>query len=102
LKDPKVTDLALRVKCAADPDTAFPTYFSGGVAVTMRDGRVLKQHVKINSGAGERAMTAEAVAAKFMASAALTIPVSKAERIRDAVLDLEKIAVADLTALLRI
>lgn len=102
LKDPKVTDLALRVKCAADPDTAFPTYFSGGLAVTMRDGRVLKQHVKINSGAGERAMTADAVAAKFMASATLTIPASKAERIRDAVLDLEKITVANLTALLRV
>jgi 2-methylcitrate dehydratase PrpD len=63
LADPQIAALAPKVKCFADPDSAFPTYFSGGVAVTLRDGRVVRRHVKINSGAGERAMTTDAVVA---------------------------------------
>ncbi len=101
LAHPAARDLAQRVKCHADPDTAFPTYFSGGVRVTLADGRVLTRHVRINSGAGERAMTAAAVAEKFLASASLAIPPAQAEAIRDAVLDLENVPAADLAALLR-
>lgn len=101
LADAEVRALALRVKCHEDPDTAFPTYFSGGVEVTLADGRVLRRHVRVNSGAGERAMTPDAVAAKFMASASLAIPDAQAERIRDAVLALEDVPVAELMGLLR-
>lgn len=102
LADAAVRDLALRVKCHEDPDTAFPTYFSGGVTVTLADGRVLKRYVRVNSGAGERAMTPEAVAAKFMASATMTIEAAQAERIRDAVLTLETLTARDLAAVLRV
>ncbi len=101
LADPAVRDLALRVKCEADPDSAFPEFFSGGVEVTLRDGRVLMRHVRINSGAGERAMGADQVRAKFMASASLAIDPGKAERIAEAVLDLEGTTVRDLMKLLR-
>lgn len=101
LADAEVRALARRVKCFADPETAFPTYFSGGVEVTMADGRVLSRHVRVNSGAGERAMNAQAVCDKFMASASLAIPAEQAARIRDAVLDLENVAIRDLMALLR-
>jgi 2-methylcitrate dehydratase PrpD len=101
LADPSVRALALKVKCEADPDTAFPTYFSGGVEVRLSDGRTLKRHVRVNSGAGERAMAADAVVAKFMASATMTIPAAQAERVRDAVLALEDVPAKDLMALLR-
>ena len=101
LADADVRALALRVKCHADPDTAFPTYFSGGVEVTLRDGRKLKRYVRVNSGAGDRAMDADAVVAKFMASATMTIPRDQAERIRDGVFALESVPAADLMALLR-
>ena len=101
LADPACRALALKVRCHADPDSAFPTFFSGGVAVTLKNGRVLRQHVRVNSGAGERTMDAEAVAAKFMASASLAISAAQAERIRDAVLALETITGRDLAALLR-
>jgi 2-methylcitrate dehydratase PrpD len=30
LKDPAVLDLAARVTCTIDPESAFPTFFSGG------------------------------------------------------------------------
>jgi 2-methylcitrate dehydratase PrpD len=101
LADPQTRALALKVRCSADPETAFPTYFSGGVEVTLRDGRILRRHVKVNSGAGERAMTADAIIAKFVASATMILPASKAEQIRDAVLALERIATGDLMILLR-
>lgn len=102
LADSEVRDLALRVKCHADPDTAFPTYFSGGVTVTLPDGQTLKRHVRVNSGAGERAMSPEAVTRKFLASASMTIATAQAERIRDAVLDLENVPTQQLMALLRV
>jgi 2-methylcitrate dehydratase PrpD len=101
LADAEVLALSQKVTCLEDPDTAFPTYFSGGVEATLADGRVLKRHVRVNSGAGERAMTPEAVAEKFLASASLAIPKAQAERIRDAVLRLEDVSVAELMALLR-
>ena len=101
LADTEVRELASRVKCHEDPETAFPQYFSGGVTVTLEDGRVLNRHVQVNSGAGERAMTADGVAEKFMASASLAISASQAERVRDGVLALEDITAAELMALLR-
>jgi hypothetical protein len=75
-------------------------YFSGGVAVKLRDGRTLEHHVRINSGAGERAMSVAAVVAKFMALATMALPASEAERICEAVLALERIQTRELTALL--
>ncbi|MCB2059080.1 MAG: MmgE/PrpD family protein [Novosphingobium sp.] len=101
LADPDVRALARRIKCFADPDTAFPTFFSGGVEVTLADGRMFTRHVRVNSGAGERAMTADAVAEKFMASASLAIQPNQAARIRDLVYDLENIQIAELMAELR-
>lgn len=101
IADKAALALAQKVTCRADPDSLFPTFFSGGVKVTLADGRVLSRHVPVNSGAGERAMSAEAVAGKFMASASLAIAEDRATRIRDAVMDLENTPVRELMALLR-
>jgi len=101
LADPAIRALAQKVKCFEDPDSAFPTFFSGGVEVSLADGRVLKRHIRVNSGAGERAMETDAVGAKFQASASLAIPSAQAERIRDAVLMLEDVSAKELMALLR-
>ncbi|MDG2004485.1 MAG: MmgE/PrpD family protein, partial [Novosphingobium sp.] len=101
LANPQTRALARKVDCLEDPDSAFPEFFSGGVSVTLADGPMLKRHVRVNSGAGERAMSREAVADKFMASASLAIPEGRAARIRDAVLELEKTPVRELAGLLR-
>ena len=101
LADPATRSLARKVTCHADPDSAFPEFFSGGVGVTLADGRRLSRHVRVNSGAGERAMTREAVTAKFMASASLAIPGERAAEIRDAVLDIENRDARSLAMLLR-
>lgn len=101
LADPAARALALSVRCSIDPNSAFPTYFSGGVRVTLKDGRQLFRHIRVNSGAGERALDLGGVTEKFMASASLAVPRAQAERIRDAVLELDKRPVADLAATLR-
>lgn len=101
LVDPVVLDLTQRVTCAIDPDTAFPAFFSGGVRVTLKDGRSLFRHVRVNSGAGERALDQAAVSKKFLASATLVIPAAQAERIREAVLKLETHSATGIAALLR-
>ncbi len=102
IADAPALALARKVTCKADPDSRFPEYFSGGVTVTLADGRVLSRHVPINSGAGERALTPEQVAAKFMASASLAVSDGQAQRIRDAVMRLETMPVRALMALLRL
>ena len=56
LNDAGILALAQRVHHEADPDSAFPQYFSGGIVVTTRDGRELVHMEKINRGAGERAL----------------------------------------------
>ncbi len=101
IADQRVRELATRVKCVADPDTRFPEFFSGGLELTMKDGRVLRRHVPVNSGAGELAMDEAAVVAKFLASASLAVPEDQAREIAAAVLSLEETPVAALMALLR-
>lgn len=101
LADTRVLDLARRVTCLPDPDTAFPTYFSGGVRLKLKDGRELFRHVRVNSGAGERALDRAGVETKFFASATRALSHAQAEDIRDAVFALEDIAVADLARALR-
>lgn len=87
LADPEVRRLALRVRSRPDPDTAFPRYFSGGVTVRHRDGREATRHVRVNSGAGERALDASAIGAKFVANAALHLGETGARRAWDALRD---------------
>ena len=98
--DPVVRALARRVVVEADPESGFPKYMSGGVALRTADGRRHDVYVPINNGSGERALDAGGIAEKFFASAELTVPHAKAVRVRDAILALETISVAELAAAL--
>ncbi len=89
LKDPAILALAQRVSHDTDPDSAFPKFFSGGVVVTLKDGRELVHMEKINRGAGERALTGDEIAAKFMENAEMVMSRRRAEDIRDFVLELD-------------
>jgi 2-methylcitrate dehydratase PrpD len=101
MADPKVRELATRVKCKADPESQFPTYFSGGVTVRLADGRELKRHVPVNSGAGARALTQEALLQKFMASAGLTISADRAAEVAEYILEMERLSAREIAAKLR-
>lgn len=101
LADPATQALAQRVDCRADPETRFPDYFSGGVTVLLRDGTRLHRHVAVNKGAGERALDADDIQAKFMANATMHVDAATAGRVRDAVLGPHDMATRELMALLR-
>ena len=90
LNDPEILALADKVECEADAKTEFPRFFSGGVVVSTRDGNDYVWHEPVNSGAGERALNSEAIAAKFMANATMAVPDDRAARIRDLVLGLDE------------
>jgi 2-methylcitrate dehydratase PrpD len=90
LRDRQILELAQRVTHEADPQSEFPKYFSGGVVVTTHDGRELVHMEKVNRGAGDRALSADDITAKFMDNAELVLSRGKAERIRDFVLELER------------
>ena len=101
LADEAVLALTQKIRCSVDPSTAFPSYFSGGVKVTMRDRRELFRHVRVNSGAGERALGLDGVTKKFLASASLAVGEDQAREICDVVLDIENVRARDLAAALR-
>ncbi|OWU85898.1 hypothetical protein ATO6_03145 [Oceanicola sp. 22II-s10i] len=101
IADETTQALAKRCTCHADPDSLFPEYFSGGVKVTLADGRELSRHVPVNSGAGERMMTLDETTEKFLQNAGLAIDETRAMAIRDAVLALPGGNVAPLVSALR-
>jgi len=87
LAEPATRALAARVSCRADPQSSFPKFFSGGVTVVLKNGRTLQQHVAINKGAGDRALSAEDIVAKFLANATLALDGRRAEQALAAVMD---------------
>jgi len=96
LNDAGILALAQRVHHEADPDSAFPQYFSGGIVVTTRDGRELVHMEKINRGAGERALSATDITEKFYDNAMLVTSRPQADRIRTAVLEMDQHDARDL------
>ncbi|WIM12861.1 MmgE/PrpD family protein [Enhydrobacter sp.] len=102
LKDAAVLSLCERTDCVGDPETAFPAYFSGGVEVELGDGRRLRRHVRVNSGAGERTLTVDEAAGKFAAAAGMVLSADHASRARDAILAIDAGRVRQLAECLRI
>lgn len=101
IADADVQTLAQRCTCHADPNSLFPEYFSGGVKVTMTDGRVLEAHVPVNSGAGEKKMSLEETTDKFLQNCGLAIQETHAMAVRQAVIELAEDPVSRLMATLR-
>jgi 2-methylcitrate dehydratase PrpD len=87
LADPITKDLATKVICRIDEQTQFPTYFSGGVTVVLKNGRELHSHVPVNKGAGSRALTAADIQEKFIANATLWLDAGRAQSVIEAVMN---------------
>ncbi len=84
-----VLDLCARSICEVDAETGYPTYFSGGVEVELADGRRLQRHIKVNSGAGERALDCAGASNKFLQAAQMHLSPGAAERACKAVLAID-------------
>ena len=100
LRDAQILQLAAKVECVADPDSRYPEFFSGGVVIHTRDGRTLRHHEPVNRGAGNRALTGAEIEQKYFDNAQLAVNRSKAEAVRDAVLDVENRSAAQFARLL--
>jgi 2-methylcitrate dehydratase PrpD len=87
LADPITQALAAKAICKVDEQTQFPTYFSGGVTVVLKNGREVHTHVPVNKGAGSRALSAADIQEKFVANATLWLDAQRAQSIIDAVMD---------------
>ena len=85
IAQPDVQELTKKVICKADPNSAFPKYFSGGLTITMKDGTTLSKHIPVNKGAGDRTMTAEDIYEKFIATAQLKANTVQAVNMKNAI-----------------
>jgi 2-methylcitrate dehydratase PrpD len=87
----EVLSLIERSEYEIDPRTTFPKFYSGAVHVTTRDGRIFVQREDVHRGAPEKPLTESAIIAKFMDNAARSINFTRAEHVRDAVLNIESV-----------
>lgn len=96
--DPALRRLAAKVSYRIDPNSGFPKFRSGEVIVRTRDGREFSRRESVLPD--EPASESEIVD-KYTVNVAPVMPAARAQRIRDAVLNLENIENArTLTTLL--
>ncbi|MEO0424043.1 MAG: MmgE/PrpD family protein [Pseudomonadota bacterium] len=95
--DEEVLALIDRVSYEIDPNSAYPTHYSGEITVAFKDGNRVTQRQAVNRGARENPLAPADVEAKFFANAERVIDRAHAEQIRDLLLNLDQ--QADLTGL---
>jgi 2-methylcitrate dehydratase PrpD len=88
LKDPIVLALAKKVNYQADPDSGFPTYYSGEVRIKLKDGRILQQREFKNRGCADRPLSSNEINNKFLKNCTMTISLEKANQIKDTILQM--------------
>lgn len=86
LRDEQVLALAAKVEYEVDPDSPFPTYYSGEVVATLNDGRELRHREHINRGAADRPISNADVERKFFDNMQLVASPARAAQVRDLVL----------------
>ena len=89
-RDPQILALCERIHYDVDPQTAFPQHFSGAIEIEMRDGRRFAHSERIQRGAAERPLTPDEIGRKFIDNAVRVLPLAQAERLRDAVLGIDR------------
>lgn len=90
LADPAILDLCARAGYEIDPDSAYPTYYSGEVAIETADGRRLVHREAINRGSADNPVPVSEIEAKYLANATRAITADQADRVRDAVMGLDR------------
>ena len=91
IRDPKLLDLAAKVRYDLDPAIDYPRHFSGHVKVKMKDGTVLEENQPHPRGGFEDPLPPEEIEAKFRANARLALPPGKIDGIVDTVNRLEEL-----------
>lgn len=98
LADPVVANLAKKVNYEIDPDSGFPTYYSGEVHIKLTDGRLLKHREHKNRGCFDRPLSAEDITNKFNLNCQLAVSEEVSDNIKKAILSLTSFSsVTELT-----
>jgi len=98
LADPVVANLAKKVNYEIDPDSGFPTYYSGEVHIKLTDGRLLKHREHKNRGCFDRPLSAEDITNKFNLNCQLAVSEEASDNIKKAILGLTSFSsVTELT-----
>ena len=90
LADPRAHALMQKTGYEIDPDSAFPRYYSGEVALRLKDGRELRHRELHNRGSDARPLSAEEIVTKFHGNAARVMSRDRADRVVDATLALDR------------
>lgn len=85
LLDERIRALAARIEHADDPDSTYPQYYSGGLVVTLRDGRSLRRHRRAHRGSDLAPLDETDIVNKFFANATRHVDETRAARIAAAV-----------------
>ena len=87
---PDILALVDKVEHDEYPGSEYPRYFSGEVRIRTTDGRELVAREHINRGAADRPISGEDIVKKFMDNALMAVPRDHAEKLRDAVLAVDR------------
>jgi 2-methylcitrate dehydratase PrpD len=87
--DPRVLELAGRVRYETKAYPTYPGAFPGGVRIRTKDGRELEADMAHELGAPENPLPAEEVREKFRENARLALVADRVEELETAVLALE-------------
>jgi 2-methylcitrate dehydratase PrpD len=96
IADGEVLALARRVNYAADPASTFPKHYTGEVIVTLVGGDKIRHREGINRGCADRPLTNDEIEMKYFDNACRILKRDHAERVRDAVVALDRSPAAAL------
>jgi 2-methylcitrate dehydratase PrpD len=81
MADPRLLELAAKVRYELDPTIDYPRHFSGHVRVKMNDGTLLEENQPHPRGGFEDPLPPQEIEEKFRANARLALPASKVDDI---------------------
>jgi 2-methylcitrate dehydratase PrpD len=90
LSDPRVLELARRVRYETKDYDTYPAAFPGGVRIRARDGSEHEADHPYQLGAPDNPMTADDVRAKFRENARLSLSEDASEALEQSILGLER------------
>ncbi len=90
IADPRVLELARKVRYETREYASYPAAFPGGVRIRMQDGRTLEADFPHQRGAPENPMSPDEVRAKFHENASLALPDEAVETLEETILGLEE------------
>ena len=87
--DARILDLCDKVTYEVDPDSKFPRYYSGEVAIRTKGGQELRHREEFNRGADANPMSPTDIETKFWANATRAVSRTRAQQVVDAVMTLD-------------